>query len=112
MATNDRNKENASDANERREDAQNRSAEDSSNRESTDADEGVADLDGDGFIGNTGGFYGGTSYLGSNYGEGWNAEGDKNENEGNFGVAGQNDATEDEQEATDKAHLTKDDKII
>ena len=109
MATNDRNRENAS---ERREDAQNRSAEDRNKRENTDAEEGVSDLDGDGFIGNTGGFYGGTSYLGSNYGEGWNAEGDTNENEGNFGAAGQNDATDDEQEATDKAHLTKDDKII
>jgi osmotically-inducible protein OsmY len=34
-------------------------------------DQGFSDLDGDGFIGNTGGFYGGTSYLGSNYDD-WN----------------------------------------
>jgi osmotically-inducible protein OsmY len=31
------------------------------------ANQGFMDLDGDGFIGNTGGFYGGTSYLGANY---------------------------------------------
>lgn len=32
---------------------------------------GYADLDRDGFVGNTGGFYGGTSYTGSNYDD-WN----------------------------------------
>jgi osmotically-inducible protein OsmY len=36
-----------------------------------DNDQGFSDLDGDGFIGNTGGFYGGTSYLGANYDD-WN----------------------------------------
>ncbi|WP_066407741.1 BON domain-containing protein [Flavisolibacter tropicus] len=33
--------------------------------------QGYSDLDGDGFIGHTGGFYGGTSYLGANYDD-WN----------------------------------------
>ena len=36
-----------------------------------DNEQGFSDLDGDGFIGNTGGFYGGTSYLGANYDD-WN----------------------------------------
>lgn len=35
------------------------------------SNQGYTDLDGDGFIGNTGGFYGGTSYLGANYDD-WN----------------------------------------
>lgn len=48
------------------------------------------DLDGDGFIGNTGGFYGGTSYIGSNYGADWNTE-NSNRHEGNYGAAGQQD---------------------
>lgn len=50
------------------------------------------DLDGDGMIGNTGGFYGGTSYVGSNYGADWNTE-DSNRHEGNYGAAGQKDDT-------------------
>jgi len=48
------------------------------------------DLDGDGMIGNTGGFYGGTSYVGSNYGADWNTE-DNSRHEGNYGAAGQKD---------------------
>jgi hypothetical protein len=48
------------------------------------------DLDGDGMIGNTGGFYGGTSYVGSNYGADWNAN-DNSQHEGNYGAAGQKD---------------------
>ena len=48
------------------------------------------DLDGDGMIGNTGGFYGGTSYVGSNYGADWNSE-DNSRHEGNYGAAGQKD---------------------
>ncbi len=48
------------------------------------------DLDGDGMIGNTGGFYGGTSYVGSNYGADWNTE-DSSRHEGNYGAAGQKD---------------------
>lgn len=51
------------------------------------------DLDGDGMIGNTGGFYGGTSYVGSNYGADWNAD-DNSQHEGNYGAAGQQDATD------------------
>lgn len=62
------------------------------------AEDTVPDLDGDGFIGNTGGFYGGTSYLGSNYTEGWGTpEGTPREVEGNFGAAGvKDDRTEEE----------------
>jgi len=41
------------------------------NRPDSHQNQGYHDLDGDGFIGNTGGFYGGTSYLGSNYDD-WN----------------------------------------
>lgn len=48
----------------------------------------VPDLDGDGMIGNTGGFYGGTSYLGSNFGPEWNSEPGADEGEGNYGAAG------------------------
>lgn len=48
------------------------------------------DLDGDGMIGNTGGFYGGTSYVGSNYGADWNSE-NNSQHEGNYGAAGQKD---------------------
>ena len=48
------------------------------------------DLDGDGMIGNTGGFYGGTSYVGSNYGADWNTD-DNSRHEGNYGAAGQKD---------------------
>ena len=59
------------------------------------------DLDGDGFIGNTGGFYGGTSYVGSNYGADWNAD-DNSQHEGNYGAAGQQDATD----LTDDNHPT------
>jgi hypothetical protein len=51
------------------------------------------DLDGDGMIGNTGGFYGGTSYVGSNYGADWNTE-NSSQHEGNYGAAGQQDATD------------------
>lgn len=54
--------------------------------------EGVPDLDRDGFIGNTGGFYGGTSYLGSNYGPGWNNN--ENQTGGNYGAAGHSDHTD------------------
>ena len=50
------------------------------------------DLDGDGMIGNTGGFYGGTSYVGSNYGADWNAN--NTQHEGNYGAAGQQDSTD------------------
>jgi osmotically-inducible protein OsmY len=35
------------------------------------SNQGYNDLDGDGFIGHTGGYYGGTSYLGANYDD-WN----------------------------------------
>jgi hypothetical protein len=65
----------------------------------------VPDLDGDGMIGNTGGFYGGTSYVGSNYGEDWNKPADTGE--GNYGAAGYKDRKEDEDEETnedDMAH--------
>ena len=56
---------------------------------------GVPDLDGDGLIGNTGGFYGGTSYLGSNYGPDWNSNPNSdNQTHGNFGAAGQSDHTD------------------
>ncbi len=56
--------------------------------------EGIPDLDGDGFIGNTGGFYWGTSYLGSNYGPDWNSnQNADDQNNGNFGAAGQSDHT-------------------
>ena len=54
--------------------------------------EGIPDLDGDGLIGNTGGFYGGTSYLGSNYGPGWNSN--ENQTGGNYGAAGHSDHTD------------------
>ena len=59
----------------------------------------IPELDGDGLIGNTGGFYGGTSYIGSNYGPDWN-EG-KN-SEGNFGAAGQKDESEDDTDIQNK----------
>ena len=55
----------------------------------------LPDLDGDGMIGNTGGFYGGTSYIGSNYGPDWNAANNNEGNEGNFGAAGQKDDNKD-----------------
>jgi osmotically-inducible protein OsmY len=42
--------------------------------------QGYNDLDGDGFMGNTGGFYGGTSYLGANYND-WN----NNMGQGDYG---------------------------
>lgn len=53
------------------------------------------DLDGDGMIGNTGGFYGGTSYLGSNYGPDWTMVGstEKEGTESNFGAGGMRDDT-------------------
>lgn len=62
------------------------------------------DLDGDGFIGNTGSFMGGTSYLGSNYGPGWDTtEQTGAQNEGNFGAAGHRDDTElTDSSATDR----------
>ncbi len=115
MATNDRNKNNDSGSTERRVEEQNLSAENRTDRERTDNDENLLDLDGDGFIGNTGGFYGGTSYLGSNYGEGWNAESEQEQNEGNFGAAGQQDTTDDDgnmREDEAKPHITKDDRVI
>jgi len=58
------------------------------------ASDGVPDLDGDGIIGNTGGFYGGTSYVGSNYSTGWNDEQNADQNEGNFGASGQRDPSD------------------
>ena len=51
------------------------------------------DLDGDGMIGNTGGFYGGTSYVGSNYGADWDTGGNSR-HEGNYGGGGQRDASD------------------
>lgn len=48
----------------------NRRQDDSYNQPSS-SNQGYNDLDGDGFVGNTGGFYGGTSYLGANYND-WN----------------------------------------
>ena len=66
------------------------------------AEDAVPDLDGDGFIGNTGGFYGGTSYLGSNYTEGWGTpEGTPRETGGNFGAAGQKDDSTEEERRID-----------
>lgn len=44
------------------------------------SNQGYNDLDGDGFIGHTGGFYGGTSYLGANYND-WN----NNMGQGDYG---------------------------
>jgi len=44
------------------------------------SNQGYNDLDGDGFVGNTGGFYGGTSYLGANYND-WN----NNMGQGDYG---------------------------
>lgn len=62
----------------------------------------VPDLDGDGFIGNTGGFYGGTSYLGSNYSESWGTgRGSAPENEGNFGAAGHKDSRSEDERTED-----------
>jgi hypothetical protein len=86
----------------------------------------LVDLDGDGLIGNTGGFYGGTSYLGSNYGEDWNAEGASSRHEGNYGAAGQQDTSSEPTNTDDNSsairhsddnernpgHLTKDDSIF
>lgn len=55
---------------------------------------GVPDLDGDGLIGNTGGFYGGTSYLGSNFGPDWDGRETGEEAGGNYGAAGAKDEDE------------------
>lgn len=65
-------------------------------------DNGIPDLDGDGFIGNTGGFYGGTSYLGSNYS--WGIESERGEKtEGNYDAAGQNDFRTDEDQMNENS---------
>ncbi len=51
---------------------------DQQNNQQGRSNQGFSDLDGDGFLGNTGGFYGGTSYLGANYDD-WNT----NQGQGN-----------------------------
>ena len=119
MKNNNRNKENLfEDADDKRNRNENRPAEE--NEGSTNPDESVPDLDGDGLIGNTGGFYGGTSYIGSNYSEDWNRNEDVNQNKGNFGAAGHSDPSDDERGRTDEddddndngPHITRDDRII
>ena len=68
------------------------------------------DLDHDGMIGNTGGFYGGTSYLGSNYEMGMNSsQTGRTENE-RMGQNASNSFEEGEQDET--GELTEEDNII
>jgi hypothetical protein len=126
MQNRDRNKENAPDAydNSRERQVPRTDNEDHTTPPEPGQDK-LVDLDGDGFIGNTGGFYGGTSYLGSNYGEDWNKEGNSR-HEGNYGATGQQDASNDPADTDENnsairhsddnernpGHLTKDDSIF
>ena len=68
MANNNRNR-NTSHNNETWDKNQGRYVDDNNYQDRS--NQGYADLDRDGFVGNTGGFYGGTSYTGSNYDD-WN----------------------------------------
>lgn len=83
-----------------------------------DPDGGTMDLDGDGMIGETGGFYGGTTYLGSNFSEGLNAApteeaGNQAHSDTDRGAAQEGDAprTTDQQEEQ-RSRLSKDDSFI
>lgn len=70
MADNNRNRNNSRN-NEYWDKNQGRYVDDNNYYQQGRSNEGFSDLDRDGFVGNTGGFYGGTSYTGSNYND-WN----------------------------------------
>jgi osmotically-inducible protein OsmY len=86
---------------------QNRSRrQDDRQHQQSSSNQGFSDLDGDGFIGNTGGFYGGTSYLGANYND-WS----NNMAQGNQGdqYGGQNQQRNRGQQDYQRSNRNRDD---
>lgn len=79
---------------------QGRYVDDNNYRQQPGNDAGFMDLDRDGNVGNTGGFYGGTSYLGSNYGADWNQE--QNQGYGNYGASGYGNRFSDRRQRSDE----------
>ena len=121
MENTDRNRDNRREGfDENQSSRRNRMEEEDHNTPPGAGEEGLVDLDRDGMIGHTGGFYGGTSYLGSNYGEDWDADTEgSSHHEGNYGAAGQQDTERENPDLRDSGEderkpgrLTNDDSIF